>query len=76
MILIEKPNKDAVCAVCSDIKEGPGVLIPIDGTEDGGNTQAIFVHTLCLDLRCKRVESSIMIYQIEQDRYDVLTNKE
>jgi len=80
MTIIEKSNQVAICAICGDTKEGPGALIPIDGTEEGdsegGSMQAIFVHIECLDLGCKKVQSSIMIYQVEQDRYDILGEKE
>ncbi len=39
---------DSVCPVCGTKDDKEIVLIPIDGTEDGNNMQAIQVHTDCL----------------------------
>jgi len=40
-----------VCPICKTKENKEVVLIGIDGTEDGGNIQAIQVHLDCLDLR-------------------------
>lgn len=45
-------NKKAdPCPVCGTHKDKPCTLIPIDGTEDGGNVRCEAVHVGCIELR-------------------------
>ena len=38
------------CPVCKSSKDTPCVLVPIPGTEDGGNVEAKPVHLKCAEL--------------------------
>jgi hypothetical protein len=40
----------ARCPVCKTKKDKPVILVPIAGTEEGNNSQAIQVHVDCVDL--------------------------
>ena len=49
--IFDKFNQRTTCKICNTNKSGKAVLIPIGGTEDGGNVQAELVHLDCLDLQ-------------------------
>ncbi len=40
---------EAVCPVCGTSNDKETVLVPIAGTQEGGNCQAIQVHTECIE---------------------------
>jgi hypothetical protein len=38
----------SVCPVCSERHDGPTILIPIHGTQDGNNVEAVPAHIECV----------------------------
>jgi hypothetical protein len=50
-------SKGKVCPVCKSAKNAPTVLVPIPGTDDGGNVECNQVHKECFDLVVKMNES-------------------
>ena len=46
-------SRGAKCPVCKTSADAPTVLVPIPGTEDGGNVKAKQVHKDCYDLAMK-----------------------
>jgi len=56
-----KMPKDAKCEICKTNREGEAVFVGIDGTEEGNNMRAGFVHVKCLSLRINTDEG--VIYQ-------------
>lgn len=44
----------AECVVCKTNQDKPCILVPIDGTEDGGNIEATPIHVDCIDIRYKK----------------------
>lgn len=64
---------DSKCPVCNTNEDKETVLIGIEGTEDGGNIQAIQVHLDCIELIYKpeSVMGRALFYQVlpsEEDR--------
>lgn len=43
-----------ICEICGESKEGKVTLVPITGTDDDGNSEAVPVHVDCIDLRFNR----------------------
>ena len=40
--------EETICKMCGTNTNKECILIPVDGTQDGNNTQAIVVHTDCI----------------------------
>jgi len=52
------------CIVCGTLDDKETTLIGIDGTEDGGNMQALQVHVDCIELKCMdRIPDGKVFYQ-------------
>jgi len=61
----------AVCPICATNADGPCVLIPIDGTQDGDCREAKPVHAECVDVdRMRYSVTSNVVYVIGDERYD------
>lgn len=45
------PSSDSLCPICGTNDDEETVLIPIAGTQDGNNCQAVQVHTKCLQMK-------------------------
>jgi hypothetical protein len=39
---------EATCPICGDSMDGACFLVPVDGTEDDGNEEAVPTHVACL----------------------------
>ena len=52
----------AQCTICGTNENKPGLMIPIDGTEEGNNEQATLVHVDCLLGFKLRFEQSMGIF--------------
>jgi len=68
-------NKEGVCAICGSNRDEPVVLVPLDGTIDGHNEEAVQVHLDCIDLRLKRPTEkesnegmSAILYQVFDEK--------
>jgi len=44
------PQNNKVCPVCKTRQDAETVLVPIPGTEEGNNMQAMCVHKKCFEL--------------------------
>ena len=57
MRTFDHPNMDGFeknpCPICKSSKDEPVVLVPIPGTENGGNMEARQTHKECWDVFCK-----------------------
>ena len=68
-------NKEGVCAICGSNHDEPVVLVPIDGTIDGHNVEAVQVHLNCINVRLKRPSEekrkegmSTILYQVFEEK--------
>lgn len=75
MKVFQSINEMDVCAICGSNHDEQVVLVPIDGTRDGNNEQAVQVHLNCIDLRLKRPTEeqskesmSAVLYQIFDEK--------
>lgn len=67
MKVFKEFNQDSICPICGTNKSGEAVLIPINGTEDGWNMEAMQVHLSCIDLAVSKnlfLDGSSVILQI------------
>ncbi len=51
MTVWERFPDGRTCPACGTGEASPCVLVPVDGTRDDGITEAVAVHTSCLDAR-------------------------
>jgi len=68
-------NEQDVCAICGSNRDEPVVLVPIDGTTDGNNEEAVQVHLSCINVRLKRPseeqrkdDMSAILYQVFEEK--------
>jgi len=66
MRVFEKFPENKVCPICGTNENKPGVLIGIDGTEEGHIMEADCFHVDCLELRVSYQNENALptIYQI------------
>jgi hypothetical protein len=62
MKIFEHFNQSSICPICGTNEDKPATLIGIDGTEDGGNMEALQVHVDCLNIRLKRYPECSVVY--------------
>lgn len=59
------------CPICETNKNKPVTLVPIDGTEKDGNSQAIQVHIDCIELRVAKNNADeadkMILYQLIEE---------
>jgi len=69
MRLFEQYPVGIICAICGTDTDKPAVLVPIDGTADGNNEEAMPVHLECLNPRVKKNFNGdkMMIYQLVKE---------
>ena len=62
--------EDSRCLICGTNRDEECVLIPIDGTEDGNNIQAICVHLKCITNASYRYNRTMNVIYTSTRPYD------
>ena len=51
----------APCSICGTLDDKPSVLVPIYGSDDGSNCEALQIHLDCINLTVYRNNISILL---------------
>ena len=54
----------APCPICGTWDDKPPVLVPINGTESGGNVEALQIHLDCIDWIAYRMHGRLTLYML------------